>query len=137
MIELHLKITGILLMALAALHIVFPKYFQWRKEFLPLSLITKQMFYVHTFFIALTLLFMGLLCITSSVEITTTVLGTRLSLGLSIFWTTRLIIQFFGYSSILWRGKKLETIIHVVFTLLWVYISTVFFIAYWAGPKFA
>ena len=100
-----------------------------------LSLINRQMMYVHTFFIALIVFLMGLLCLTSSTELLETNLGKKLSLGLFMFWATRLYIQFFVYSSILWRGKKIETIIHILFSFLWTYFITVFFIAYWQNKN--
>src|SRR4249919_3534080 len=106
---LHLKIIGTLLILLALVHIVFPKYFNWQKELSSLSLINRQMITVHMFFIALTILLMGLLCLTSSNDLIETNLGKEISLGLGIFWTIRLIIQFFGYSSKLWKGKAFET----------------------------
>lgn len=122
----NIEIIGFLLVILALLHILFPKYFKWKSEFIHLSLINRQMFYVHTLFIALAVLLMGLLCLTSSNEIISTSLGKRLSLGLGIFWLTRLIVQLFGYSPKLWKGRSFETIVHVVFTFLWTYISLVF-----------
>ena len=67
--DLHLKIIGILLITLALVHIVFPKYFNWEKELGSLSLINRQMMTVHTFFIALMIFLMGLLCLTSSNEL--------------------------------------------------------------------
>lgn len=130
--ELHLKITGILLMLLALLHVIFPKYFKWKDELILVSHINRQMMYVHTFFIAFIVFLIGLLCLTSATELTTTNFGKRISLGLGIFWTTRLLIQFFGYSSLLWKGKRLETTIHVLFSILWTYISAVFFFNYLA-----
>ena len=39
-------------------------------------------------------------------------------IGLAIFWTVRLGVQFFGYSSVLWRGKTFETIVHILFSIL-------------------
>jgi hypothetical protein len=130
--ELHLKIIGWILTVLALVHGIFPRYFNWKNEFKTVSLINREMMYVHTFFIALMVLLMGVLCITSTTEIVETKLGKTVSLGLSIFWTTRLIIQFFGYSSALWKGKTFETIIHILFTLLWAYLSVVFFLV-WRG----
>lgn len=124
--ELHLKIIGGLLMTLALVHIIFPKYFNWNKELSSLSLINKQMMIVHTFFIALTVFLMGLLCFTSVNDLTNTNFGKRISLGLGIFWGIRLFIQFFGYSPKLWKGKTFETIIHVLFSLLWAYLTFVF-----------
>lgn len=81
--EIHFKIIGVLLIALALVHIVFPKYFNWDKELKSLSLINRQMMTVHTFFIALTVLLMGLLCLTSSTELIETNLGKKYHLDLA------------------------------------------------------
>ena len=128
--ELQLKIIGILLIILALVHVIFPKYFNWESELKSLSLVNRQMMQVHTFFIALVVLLMGILCLTSATELLQTNLGQRISLGLGIFWGIRLYIQFFGYSSELWKGKKLETTIHILFSLLWTYLTFIFFKVY-------
>lgn len=128
--EMHFKIIGVLLIALALIHIVFPKYFNWDKELKSLSLINRQMITVHTFFIALTVLLMGLLCLTSSTEMIETNLGKKLSFGFGLFWTIRLFIQFFGYSTDLWKGKTFETSMHIIFSLLWAYLSVIFLTTY-------
>ncbi len=85
---------------------------------------------VHTFFIAFTVFLMGLLCLSSADELVNTNLGRKMSLGLGIFWTVRLIIQFFGYSSVLWKGKKFETSMHILFSLFWTYLSVIFLVIY-------
>ncbi len=128
--ELHLKIVGVLLVLLALLHIVFPAYFKWKIELSHVSPINRQMMYVHTFFIALMVFLIGVLCFTSASELATTNLGKKISLGLSLFWLIRLFIQFFGYSSFLWKGKMFETIIHVLLSILWAYFSGVFLLTY-------
>lgn len=131
--ELQFKIIGCILIVLAMIHIVFPKYFKWGEELKSLSLINRQMMTIHTLFIALVVFLMGLLCLTSSSELSDTVLGRRVSLGLGIFWLIRLFIQFFGYSSELWKGKKVETSIHIIFSVLWTYLSAVFLTTYFTG----
>ncbi len=128
--HLHLKIIGTLLITLALVHIVFPKYFNWGKELSSLSLINRQMIMVHMFFIALTIFLMGLLCLTSPNDLTETNLGKKISLGLGVFWTTRLVIQFFGYSPKLWKGKTFETTVHILFIFLWTYLSFIFWTIY-------
>lgn len=128
--NIHLKIVGVLLITLSLLHIVIPKYFKWQQETASLSLITKQILYVHTFFIALVVLLMGLLCLLYPDELLHNPLGKVVSLGLFGFWLTRLIFQFFVYSPMVWRGKKFETTIHIVFAITWTYISGVFFFSY-------
>ncbi len=85
------------------------------------------MMIIHTFFIALVLLLMGLLCLLSTNELLDTRLGKTISLGLSIFWFARLLVQLFVYSSDLWKGKSFETIIHVLFSIFWIYLSLIFF----------
>ncbi|HEY0045772.1 MAG TPA: hypothetical protein VGB44_03575 [Flavobacterium sp.] len=124
--ELHIKIIGILLIALALLHVIFPKYFNWKEELQRISLINRQVMIIHTFFIAFVLLLMGLLCFTSADELVETPLGRKVALGLSIFWITRLVIQFVGYSSELWKGKRFETAVHILFSAIWIYLSVVF-----------
>jgi len=121
-----LEITGGLLIALALLHAIFPRYFRWKEETATLSLVTRQILHVHTFFIALTVFLMGLLCLTSATDLMHTPLGRRISLGLAVFWGIRLVIQFFGYSSRLWRGKSLETFAHIAFTLFWAWLTALF-----------
>lgn len=128
--ETQIKIVGIILMMLALLHSVFPRYFNWVTELRDVSLVNRQMMYVHTFFIALTLGLMSCLCLTSAHDLVTTKLGNRISFGLGIFWMARLAIQFFGYSSDLWRGKRLESTVHIIFSVLWLYMSVVFFMIY-------
>ena len=127
---LHLNIIGFMLVSLALVHFIFPRYFDWKNQLDKLGLINKQMVYVHTFFIALMVLLMGVLCITSATELRHDKLGGKLCLGLGIFWGCRLVIQFVGYSSLLWRGKRFETIVHILFIFLWTYISLVFFMVY-------
>ncbi len=126
--EAHLKVVGILLMILAWIHVSFPKYFHWKKELKSLSLVNQQLMKIHTFFIALMVFLMGLLCFFSATELIETALGKTVSLGFGIFWTFRLFIQFFGYSLKLWKGKTFETIVHIVFSLLWAYLSLIFWI---------
>ena len=125
--EPHLKAIGILLMALASVHIIFPKYFNWKEELRALSLINRQMMLVHTFFIVLIVFLMGLLCVTSAYALVHTSLGKNISLGLGVFWAIRLLVQLFGYSSKLWKGKAFETTVHILFSLFWIYMSVVFF----------
>jgi hypothetical protein len=131
--ELHLKIIASILIALSLVHIGFPKYFNWKYELRELSTINRQMMYVHSFFIAFVVFLIGLLCLTSSKGLIETELGSQVALGLSIFWGLRLIIQFFGYSSKLWWGKGFETIVHILFSFLWAYLSVIFFVLFWVS----
>jgi hypothetical protein len=128
--EIHLKIVGSLMILLSLMHIIIPRYFRWEQELASLSLITKQILYVHTFFIAFIVLLMGLLCLSYSYELIHDPFGRVISLGLFGFWLTRLIFQFFVYSPKVWRGKRFETLMHVVFSINWLYFTCVFLFSY-------
>lgn len=125
--EVQLKIVGIVQILLAIIHLFFPRKFDWKNELHKLSLLNQQMMQVHTFFIALTVFLMGILNLSSAELLINTELGKRICLGMGIFWLFRLGIQFFGYSSLLWRGKRVETGIHILFIFTWIYFTYVNF----------
>ncbi len=129
--EIQLKITGVVLIILALVHVLFPRYFNWKEEFQKVSLVNTQMMYVHTFFIGFTVLLMGVLCVSATEELIHTAFGRKIALGFSVFWGIRLGIQFFGYSVVLWKGKTFETIVHIVFVVLWLYLTLLFLYVYW------
>ncbi|NLR64184.1 hypothetical protein HGH92_07690 [Chitinophaga varians] len=131
--ELHLKITGYILLLLSLLHVFFPRYFNWKKEFSQVSLLSRQVMYVHTFFIGLMIFLMGLCCINAAEDILHTRLGHLLALGFFVFWFCRLFFQFFVYSSALWKGKRFETAMHILFSFIWGYFSIVFLLVWWGN----
>ncbi len=131
--EIYLKIAGIILIILGIVHIAFPRRFSWKKELAGLSLINKQMMVVHTFFIALTVFMMGVLSLFYSSELISTPFGRVISLGLAIFWFIRLVFQFFVYSKELWKGKTFETIMHIIFALIWIYLTVVYYMTFRAA----
>ena len=49
----NLRIVGGLLLLLGLSHGLFNRYFGWARELKSVSLLTRQIFYVHTFFIGL------------------------------------------------------------------------------------
>lgn len=128
--ELHLKIIGSCLILLGLVHAIFPRQFNWKQELRSLSIVNREIMYVHTFFIAITLFLVGLLCLTSGTDLISNIFGKRVSFGLGIFFSLRLLVQFFGYSSKTWKGKTLETTIHILFSIFWTYLTAIFFFIY-------
>ena len=124
--RLHLQAIGVVFVVLAFVHAVFPRYFDWRRELASLSVINRQLMQVHTFFIALVVFLMGVLCLVDAEALVTTPLGRHVSLGLGAFYGARFLAQHLWYSPETWRGKRFETIVHVAFTLLWAWVTTVF-----------
>lgn len=126
--ELQLKIIGILLVALSFVHGIFPKYFNWKEELKDLSIMNRQMMKVHTFYIALMVFGIGLLNLFCAEELMNTNLGRKLSIFLFFFWGIRAFLQFFGYSTKIWKGKIFETTVHIIFSCFWVYMTVVYYL---------
>jgi hypothetical protein len=131
-ITLHLRIVGLMLVALATMGLFLPRKFNWRAEARHLSPLNRQILYVHNAFIILLLLmFAGLAlgCTNALLDphpVARAVLG-----GMAFFWFLRLVIQWFVYDASLWRGKTFETAMHVLFTGVWIYFSGTFAWALW------
>ncbi len=122
-------LIGYGLMLLALIHVIFPRAFDWKNELARLSLINRQLMTVHTFFIALTVFLMGLLCVSSSADLLSTPLGKKILGGFAVFWGIRLYTQIFWYSSLLWKGKPRETWFHIIFLVIWASMTVIFGIA--------
>jgi len=129
-LRVHFNLIGVLLIGLSMIHLIFPRYFNWKEELKDLSLMNRQMMKFHTFFIGLIVFMIGALCLHSTSDLINTEFGKTISLGIGIFWLIRLIVQFFGYSSKLWKGKNFETGVHIIFSIFWVYLTFIFLVNY-------
>ncbi len=128
----HLRAVGMVMAALAAINLFVPRRFRWRQEMARLSLINRQIFKVHSFFIVLTLTwFSALLLSCSDALLVPTRLSRAVLAGLAVFWTARALAQWFYYSPELWRGNRFNTVMHWFFSALWVYITTTLLAALW------
>ena len=125
--EFHLRLAGALQLALAALHLGFPRRFDWASELPRLSLLNRQIFVVHTLFIALVVLMFGALsCFAAPALLEPTPLSRLVLGGLATFWTARLAVQWLVYDTRLWRGHAANTRMHLALTALYVYLPGVY-----------
>ena len=126
-LTLHFKILGLALMILAVAHIPIHRHFKWKEETTILSLLTRQIFHVHTFFVALTVWMFGALTFFFTDELLQpSELPAAILFGFTAFWAIRLLVQLFVYDSALWRGKRFETMMHIIFTCFWIYCISVY-----------
>lgn len=131
-LETHLKLAGLSLILLSLLHAFMGERFAWKDELARISLLNRQIFYVHTFFVALVLLMLGCLSLFGTTALLEkTALGRAFCGGVTLFWVCRWIFQFWVYDSSLWRGKRFETRVHLLFALLWTYYIAVYGYAFW------
>jgi hypothetical protein len=131
-IQLHLRVAGVLMGALVVVNLFVPGRYRWREELSRLSLLNRQVFQVHAVFIVLTLaLFSALLLTCADALIEPTRLSRAVLVGLTIFWAVRAMMQWFFYSPAIWRGHRFHTAMHWIFSATWVYVTGVFAAALW------
>jgi hypothetical protein len=131
-LAVHLKIAGVSLVLLAFAHLFFPRRFGWAEELARLSLLNRQMFQVHCFFIGLILLMFGLLSLVfTGTLLERSALGRVVLGGLVLFWLVRLFVQLWVYDPSLWRGHRFNTRVRRLLLGLWGYYVVVFGWALW------
>lgn len=126
-----LQIAGLFQLILSAAHFWFEHRLGWRREMEKVSLLTRQIFFVHAGFLMLVLAgFGGLSLLHADALLTGSPLSRFVLGGLAIFWAVRWYCQFFVYRSELWRGNALYTTAHVLFALLWTFLAAVYTTAF-------
>jgi len=132
----HLQIGGLVMAGLVVVNLFVPSQLRWREEMSRLSLVNRQIFQVHSVFLVLTLgLLSALLLTCAPALVEPTRLSRALLIGLTIFWGLRMVMQWFFYSSDLWRGHRFNTVVHYVFSVIWIYLTSVFAAALWMNVR--
>lgn len=122
-----LRIAGAGLLLLALVHIPIARRLRWREDARRLSPVNESVFHVHTFFICLVLVMMGLPCLLDPlVLLERTRASAWLAWSFAGFWAVRLYAQWFIYPRNLWRGFRMETTVHYLFTFLWAGLTALF-----------
>ena len=144
MLSLLLRLAGAGLILLAILHVPIGRHLKWREDAVRLSPVNAAIFHVHALFICVVLIIMGLPCLLDpGVFLQRTRAGAWLAWSFAAFWTIRLYCQHFVYRADLWRGKRMETIFHCWFTIVWTALALLFtacgawqsgWLKEWTGP---
>jgi len=131
-LSLHLKVAGAGLILLAFAHFAIAKHLRWKEDFARVSLVNRQIFYVHCFFLMLALVLMGLLSLFYTQDLLEpSPLAWVVLVGLSVFWGVRLLFQWLVYDRSLWHGQPLNAFFHWFFTAVWSYLCAVYGLAAW------
>jgi hypothetical protein len=133
---LLLRVAGVLLLALAAIHPFMPARFHWKEELARISLLNRQIFLVHVFFIGLVLVMMGSLsALAPELLVARGPLAQLVAGAFAVFWFARLVTQWFVYDRSLWRGQSFNTAVHWLFTFLWIYLTATYGYVFWLQTR--
>lgn len=130
-LELFLRIIAVAQIGLAVLSLCLPRILDWKADIARMSLLVRQVFEIHSWFIALTLVIWGVLTWRFAPQMAGAApeLARWLCAAIGIFWGVRSVMQWTHYSISHWRGNPQRTVIH--WTLFFGYVAwtTVYFIA--------
>ena len=122
-------------LSVAVLNLFLVRIMKWEEEVARMPQLVREVFHVHAWFITITLAIFGVVTIRFADELAagTNDLGRWLAAGIGIFWLIRWLIQFFYYDSSHWRGKRAETIVHIVLIFLYGSFAGVYLLAAFQG----
>src|SRR5262245_31595455 len=93
-------IGGVLHFGILLASALTPRVLDWKKELTKLDQLTRQLVWVHGAFIVLVIIGFGVISVALPAELAA---GTRLARGvcgfISLFWLTRLAVQFFVFDA--------------------------------------
>ncbi|MCW1921092.1 hypothetical protein OKA05_00915 [Luteolibacter arcticus] len=122
-----LRFAGAGLIVLAFLHLPMGRRLLWKEDAARMSVLNAAVFHVHTFFICLAVLLMGVPCLLDpGVLLEKSRAGLWGSWSLCLFWLCRLWCQWFVYLPSWWKGLRFETAMHWVFTGIWLFLTVLF-----------
>lgn len=126
-LNILLRIAGAGLILLAGSHVLIGQRLKWREESARMSPANASIFHAHTFFICLGLVMLGLPCLLEpSIFLVHSRAGAWLGWSYSAFWIFRLGYQWLVFPWCLWRGKRMETLAHFGFTIIWISLAILF-----------
>ena len=130
-IVLLLQVAAVGQGAVGLLNLTLPFALRWRPALSQLPLLPRQVFYVHSLFISVTLGIFAVLTwrFADSMAAGEGLLATWLAGGIGVFWGLRALVQVVYYSPRHWFGKPRETAAHITLLLAYSGMSVVYFLA--------
>ena len=122
-----LRLCGAGLIVLGLLHLPIARHLKWREDAARMSELNATVFHVHTFFLVLVLLMMGLPALVDPLTFLEPSRAAKWGCwSLVVFWTLRLIFQWTVYKPAWWKGKRFETRMHWFFSFVWLLLVALF-----------
>ena len=130
-LELLLRLAALAQLGVVLLNLFLVRLMNWRPDLEAMSLLIREVFQIHIYFISITLAIFGVLTWRFAADIATAAhpLCVWLAMGIGIFWVIRSVMQWSHYSSVHWRGDRVRTLIHWMLFLGYGAFATVYFTA--------
>ncbi len=124
-------ICGILHLALGLGSSIIPRVLNWNTELAKVKPLIRQMFWTYAAYILVINLCFGLVSIWGTQELLNhSFLASSITIFISIYWLTRIGIQFFYFDKTDAPKGLLFTLCEIALVLLFVLFSAIYFLAF-------
>jgi uncharacterized membrane protein len=126
-LNILLPVAGVSIVCLCLAHFYLARLLDWKNDLKTLQPINQQVFFAHTMFLTIGMAMLGLVCIFYSNELTNkSTLGAISALCFALCWLSRLIFQFFVFTSPFTEDTRLEKSLRIAGSLLWFFYTVLF-----------
>ena len=106
-------------LGIAVLNLFLIPLLKWKSDLERVSLLLREVFQVHVWFISITLAIFGVITLRFADELAcgSNTLGRWFGAAIGLFWMIRTVLQVTYYSASHWRGQKGRTAAHVLLSI--------------------
>ncbi len=131
MLETGLIVAAAGQLCVAILNLWLVRLMGWKEELGRLSLLARQVFHIHCWFITITLLIFAAFTLRFAGEMAagTDAACRWVAMSIGAFWAVRSVMQVAYYSGSHWRGIVSRTAVHIVLLTVYPALAAVYFAA--------
>jgi hypothetical protein len=131
-LEIAVRIAGVLLVGLALAHAFLPKLLNWKEDIAKLRPINQHVFVAHAMFIVVGILLLGVICIGfPQLLVEKSQLALLATACFTMCWVSRLCFQFVVFRGDISGAPRLDVVMHMAGTMLWLFFAIVFGSLFW------
>ncbi len=110
-----LQTVAVFQVGIALANLALPHFMRWKGELGRLPLLVREVFYVHSWFISITVGLFAVLTLRFPQRLADGAdpFAVWVAAGIGLFWGVRTVLQVTYYSRSHWRGKVLPTLVHL------------------------
>lgn len=125
--ELAVRIAGVMQLGLLSAAAVLPGKLEWRKQLDLLSPLVRQLFVVYAIYVVSMIAALGAISLgLADVLVGGTVLARCVASFIALFWTGRLLLQFFVFDTKPYITSRLYALGYHALTVTFIYLSATF-----------
>ena len=129
-LALFILIGGVLHFGILIASALVPRVLEWNVELKKLSVLSRQLVWVHGAFIVLVIVGFGMLSVGAPRELASgSILARGVCLFIAVFWTMRLVVQFFVFDAKPYLTSGLLSLGYHGLTAVFAYQAGVFGVA--------